>query len=91
MGEMLARTERNPGTRPSKDGGRMMLPPSDTPTLTELGLTKRESAESQRAVVAAKLANMERGDFHGNQYSGVYANLQIPTISQPEAAKMLNV
>lgn len=49
MGELLAETERAIGTRPSiKDGGHMVLPPSDKPTLAELGLTKRDSAEAQK-------------------------------------------
>jgi hypothetical protein len=49
MGELLAETERNPGTRPNtEDGGHMMLPPSDKPTLAELGLTKRESSQAQK-------------------------------------------
>ena len=47
MGEMLAATERNPGTRPNIEyGGHMTLPPSDVPTLAELGLTKRESSDA---------------------------------------------
>lgn len=48
MGEMLRETDRNIGTMPSKeDGGHMVLPPSSPPTLSELGLTKRESSEAQ--------------------------------------------
>lgn len=48
LGEMLAETERAKGTQPSKThGGHMELPPSDTPTLSELGITKRESSEAQ--------------------------------------------
>lgn len=48
--------------------------------------------ESQRAVIAARLANMKHGDFHGNQYQQVVsANLQIPKISQEDAAELLNV
>ena len=43
-------------------------------------------------MIAAKLANMRRGDFHGNQYQQVVsANLQIPKISQEDAAELLNV
>jgi hypothetical protein len=48
--------------------------------------------ESQRAVIAARLANMRRGEFHGNQYQHVVsANLQTPKISQEDAAELLNV
>ena len=43
------------------------------------------------AMVAAAIANMSRGDFHGNQYRQVSANLPIPPVSQKQAAKMLNV
>ena len=47
MGEMLSQTERADGGRPSKTSN-SMLPVSDPiPTLAELGLTKRESAEAQ--------------------------------------------
>lgn len=52
-----------------------------------LNLHRRHLSESQRAVVASRLANMrsgERTDLEPN------ANLQ-KVISQPEAAKMLNV
>jgi hypothetical protein len=44
------------------------------------------------AVIAARLANMRRGDFHGNQYQQVVsANLHTPKISQEDAADLLNV
>ncbi|MFO7899032.1 MAG: MT-A70 family methyltransferase [Planctomycetota bacterium] len=53
MGELLAATERATGTRgqlKGRDvsGGAVTLPPEErVPTLAELGLTKRESAEAQ--------------------------------------------
>ena len=48
MGQMLRETERNPGAKPSKtDGGHMESPPSNVPTLADLGLTKRESPEAK--------------------------------------------
>ena len=50
-----------------------------------LNLHRRHLNESQRAVVAARLANMQVGD---NQYSG---SANMPTLSQSQAAKMLNV
>ena len=43
--------------------------------------------ESQRAVIAAKMANMKHG---GDRKSDQAANLRLE-ISQPEAAKLLNV
>lgn len=50
-------------------------------------LHRRHLNESQRAVVASKLANMKQGERTDIQHS---ANLQ-KVISQPEAAAMLNV
>ena len=44
MGQMLKETERAKGTRL---GGNVVLPPDDTPTLADLGLTKRDSVEAQ--------------------------------------------
>ena len=50
MGEMLAQTERAKGTdkggRPKIDGDRA-LPSNPPPTLAELHVSKRESAEAQ--------------------------------------------
>ena len=50
MGQMLKETERNPGVR-TKGGGKgaggsVALPPADKPTLADLGISKRESAEA---------------------------------------------
>jgi hypothetical protein len=42
------------------------------------------------AAIAAKLANIHKGDFCGNQYE-VYANLHTPQVSRAQAAEMLNV
>lgn len=52
MGQLLAETERNPGTRgqligPGVIGGNILQPPM-VPTLADLGLTKRESSDAQR-------------------------------------------
>ena len=49
LGELLAATERAKGTRLAgrSIGGNAVIPPKDdTPTLSELGVTKRESAET---------------------------------------------
>ena len=51
-------------------------------------LHRRQLNESQRAAIAAKLANMQFGD---NQYKSGSANLQTPSISQAKAAEMMNV
>ncbi len=49
MGQMLKETERAKGMRAiggdKRSGGTVTLPPEDAPTLSALGLTKRESAE----------------------------------------------
>ena len=45
-------------------------------------LHRRHLNETQRGLVASRLANMERGNFHGNQHKEVSANLRIPTESQ---------
>jgi hypothetical protein len=60
MGELLKQDhdKLSKGTRPStKDGGTMVLPPSDAPTLASLGVSKRESSEAQ------KLADLEPEKF----------------------------
>jgi hypothetical protein len=54
-------------------------------TLKEAGIGHHES---QRALIAASLANMTHG---GDRRSDQAANLPVGKISQPEAAKMLNV
>lgn len=54
-------------------------------------LHRRHLNETQRTLVASKIANMQRGEYHGNQYIEVSANLRIPKVSQVKAAKMLNV
>jgi len=54
-------------------------------------LHRRHLNESQRAVAASRIANMTRGEFHGNQHVVVSANLRTPTISQPEAAAMMKI
>jgi len=63
LGKMLKETERAKGTKgqlKGKDvsGGHSMIPPEDdTPTLAELGITKRESSEAQL------LADIEEEEF----------------------------
>lgn len=53
-----------------------------------LNLHRRHLNETQRAVVASKIANIQLGD---NQYSNGSANLQTQKVSQPQAASMLSV
>ncbi|HAU75923.1 MAG TPA: hypothetical protein DCW88_10445 [Agrobacterium sp.] len=50
-----------------------------------LNLKRRHLTESQRSMVAGKLANLGKGNLSKS------ANLPISPVSQPEAAKMLNV
>ena len=58
MGQMLAATDRNKGAKPGKTGNKALPLLDDTqPTLADLGLTKRESAEAQM------LAELPAEDF----------------------------
>jgi hypothetical protein len=57
MGEILLQTERAKGTdkagKPSLDGSRA-LPSNPPPTLSEIGLSKRESSEAQKLLMDLK-------------------------------------
>lgn len=53
-------------------------------------LTRRHLSESQRAMIAAKLANIQPGTFLGNQHVAS-ANGQTHPVSQSEAAERLHV
>lgn len=61
-----------------------------TAFVISLNLHRRHLSESQRGMVAAKLANIKNGGFSGNQHMPS-ANLQTPQVSQTDAAEMLNV
>ena len=53
---------------------------------------RRHLNESQRAVIAARLANIRRDEFRGNQYKKVDSiNLDYSPISLEQAAELLNV
>jgi len=47
LGQMLKQTKKNEGTRTGGTGGAMKEPPA-TPTLAELGISKKLSARSQK-------------------------------------------
>lgn len=55
-----------------------------------LNLARRHLTESQRSAVASELANIEKGQFAGNQHVPS-ANLQMPQVSQSEAADLFQV
>jgi len=61
--------------------------------VVSLNLHRRHLTESQRATVAAKLANMLQGAQRGNQNAAKNeaANLPVGSITQAEAADLLNV
>lgn len=56
--------------------------------VVSLNLKRRHLSESQRALVAAKLANISHG---GDRRSDQAANWPLEKASQPEAAELLNV
>lgn len=59
--------------------------------VVSLNLKRRHLSESQRAMVAAKLANMEQGRPPENRPIGLFTSEYPPAVSQAEAADMLNV
>jgi DNA modification methylase len=56
-------------------------------------VSRRHLNETQRSIVASRLANMERGGDRPSRSDSNFdsANLHVGNISQPEAAQMLNV
>lgn len=56
--------------------------------VVSLNLHRRHLTESQRAMVAANMANLDATSFRGNQHT---ANLQEATTTRAKAAELLNV
>jgi hypothetical protein len=48
LGEMLAQTPKNPGSRTGGTGGSIKEPPVNVPTLEEIGVDKKLSMRSQQ-------------------------------------------
>jgi hypothetical protein len=63
--------------------------PSPLNCVVSLNLHRRHLSESQRAIISAKLANIENGQVGGghDRQAGKFAGL----VDQPTAARMLNV
>ena len=71
MGEMLAETERHPAGRVPAN----RLPSvTDSPTLADLGLTKRESAEAQKLadLPLAAFEQLRTGERRGQKHYATY-------------------
>lgn len=58
--------------------------------VVSLNLHRRHLSEGQRAMIAAKIANIEPGQFAGNQHVPC-ANLRTPPVSQSAAAALMDV
>jgi hypothetical protein len=48
MGEFLQVMPKNEGTRPNREHGGSMQEPPSTPTLAEIGITKKQSSRAQK-------------------------------------------
>jgi hypothetical protein len=63
MGEILRKTERNVGAKAGKTGIKTLPLLDDKPTLTDLGLTKRESAEAQMLSESNTIVDLPHGEW----------------------------
>jgi len=79
MGEMLKETER---AKPGPDKKDRSSASTESPTLSEIGVSKNESARAQRAVISGKIANMEHGEM-GLKVANSSENNQSPNSDTP--------
>lgn len=81
LGEMLKASPKAAGVKGRFTGGSKLVPPAETaPTLTELGLTKKESA------VAQKLAALPEAEFQQVRDGHVTVTKAIAAVTQAKAA-----
>ena len=81
MGQMLAQTERADGGDAMKKKARSQDVTELPPTLAEIGVTKRESAEAQMLAQTERAKGTDKG---GRQY--VDGNMPLPSNPPPTLA-----
>jgi hypothetical protein len=84
LGEMLTATERAKGTQlhgKDKFGGHIVLPPKETPTYAELGITKRESSEAQMLAATERAKGTRPSKKDGG-------HMELPPSNEPTLSEL---